>query len=461
MQTIAGCVTAAETDVTSTDVRDATLPGPTQSVKPEVRAIPSAGHRVPAAPPHNGCRGAACSPSLSRGSPHALDLRLRRCRVLVGPRRGSAVSSARATPQGVSRITLASASQRGELPSLAPARCTPSDLGLRWADGGVLRARGGRGRVRRPRGSVPHHASRPGQVTSWAPPDQGDWTTAVDPSGRGPRGAPGYAGARARRTSRGPRRLVAALTGLQCRGLVGFAAFYVYELAVGEGSDAARVIMSALLILLGGLGLGGARQGLVRRCRAGPRRRRSCGARCSCPSASGSSRATRALAGWVVLVASGRHRRRSAARPDPRPGRPRRRPRGRHPGPRPRRLTRARGRPGARWPGHHSTRDSAPGGDGMPCVPWAPSRSPSAVRREEQAGHDGGRRRRRTPEPRRQARGRGHRNQEAIVAVDELEEHLSGGPAIGRPSRRSASSTRTASRGSRRRAATSRSTSAG
>ncbi|HET6969030.1 MAG TPA: hypothetical protein VFI44_12155 [Ornithinibacter sp.] len=55
--------------------------------------------------------------------------------------------------------------------------------------------------------------------------------------------------------SPGPRRLVGVLTGVQALALVGFAAFYVYELAIGEGSDAARVLMSALLILLGGLGL--------------------------------------------------------------------------------------------------------------------------------------------------------------------------------------------------------------
>ncbi|HSO65953.1 MAG TPA: hypothetical protein VLQ78_12710 [Ornithinibacter sp.] len=55
--------------------------------------------------------------------------------------------------------------------------------------------------------------------------------------------------------SPGPRRLAAALTGIQALALVGFAAFYVYELVIGEGSDAARVLMSALLILLGGLGL--------------------------------------------------------------------------------------------------------------------------------------------------------------------------------------------------------------
>lgn len=56
--------------------------------------------------------------------------------------------------------------------------------------------------------------------------------------------------------SRGPRRAAAVLTGLQSLALLGFAAFYLYELAVGEGSDPVRVVMSALLIAVFGLGLG-------------------------------------------------------------------------------------------------------------------------------------------------------------------------------------------------------------
>lgn len=59
----------------------------------------------------------------------------------------------------------------------------------------------------------------------------------------------------------GPRRLVAALTGIQALALAGFAVFYVYELVIGEGSDAARVLMSALLILLGALGLAAVTRG--------------------------------------------------------------------------------------------------------------------------------------------------------------------------------------------------------
>ena len=57
-------------------------------------------------------------------------------------------------------------------------------------------------------------------------------------------------------SSRGPRRLAALLTGLQALALAGFAVYYVVELVLGEGSDAIRVLMSALLILLGGVGLG-------------------------------------------------------------------------------------------------------------------------------------------------------------------------------------------------------------
>jgi hypothetical protein len=57
-------------------------------------------------------------------------------------------------------------------------------------------------------------------------------------------------------SSRGPRRLAALLTGLQALALAGFAVYYVVELVLGEGSDTMRVLMSALLILLGGVGLG-------------------------------------------------------------------------------------------------------------------------------------------------------------------------------------------------------------
>lgn len=54
----------------------------------------------------------------------------------------------------------------------------------------------------------------------------------------------------------GARRLAALLLGSQAMVLVGFAIFFVYELVIGNGSDSVRVVMSALVIALGGLGLG-------------------------------------------------------------------------------------------------------------------------------------------------------------------------------------------------------------
>jgi hypothetical protein len=57
-------------------------------------------------------------------------------------------------------------------------------------------------------------------------------------------------------SSRGPRRLAAALTVVQALALAGFAVYYVVELVLGEGSDATRVLMSALLILVAAAGLG-------------------------------------------------------------------------------------------------------------------------------------------------------------------------------------------------------------
>ena len=60
---------------------------------------------------------------------------------------------------------------------------------------------------------------------------------------------------------RGPRRLAALLTGLQALTLAGFAVYYVVELALGQGSDAVRVLMSALLIVVGAVGLGSMARG--------------------------------------------------------------------------------------------------------------------------------------------------------------------------------------------------------
>jgi hypothetical protein len=60
---------------------------------------------------------------------------------------------------------------------------------------------------------------------------------------------------------RGPRRLAALLTGVQALALAGFAVYYVVELVLGEGSDAIRVLMSALLILVAAAGLGALARG--------------------------------------------------------------------------------------------------------------------------------------------------------------------------------------------------------
>ncbi len=50
--------------------------------------------------------------------------------------------------------------------------------------------------------------------------------------------------------TRAPRRVAGASCAMQALALLGFAAFYLYELSIGEGSDATRVVMSAVVILL-------------------------------------------------------------------------------------------------------------------------------------------------------------------------------------------------------------------
>ncbi len=52
-----------------------------------------------------------------------------------------------------------------------------------------------------------------------------------------------------------PRRLAGASCALQALALLGFAGFYLYELSIGEGSDATRVVMSAVVIALFAAGL--------------------------------------------------------------------------------------------------------------------------------------------------------------------------------------------------------------
>lgn len=55
--------------------------------------------------------------------------------------------------------------------------------------------------------------------------------------------------------ARGPRLLAGVSCALQSLALLGFAAFYLYELSQGEGSDAGRVVMSAVVIAVGSVAL--------------------------------------------------------------------------------------------------------------------------------------------------------------------------------------------------------------
>lgn len=101
-------------------------------------------------------------------------------------------------------------------------------------------------------------------------------------------------------SSPGPRRLAAVLTGLQAVALVVFAAFYVYELVLGEGSDAARVLMSAVLILIGGLGLAALARGWVSGA-SWPRTPTLVWCALLVPVGVGLVQGDQALAGWLVL----------------------------------------------------------------------------------------------------------------------------------------------------------------
>ena len=122
-------------------------------------------------------------------------------------------------------------------------------------------------------------------------------------------------------SSRGPRRLAALLTGVQALALAGFAVYYVVELVLGEGSDAIRVLMSALLILVGGR--------RARRCwpaagsvsARGPAPRPSSGTSLLLPVGISLIQGNRVAIGWVVIVVALVVHRRGLGRP--RPGRPR------------------------------------------------------------------------------------------------------------------------------------------
>lgn len=82
---------------------------------------------------------------------------------------------------------------------------------------------------------------------------------------------------------------------------MGFAAFYVYELVVGEGSDAARVLMSAVLILVGGGGLAALARGWLVGARW-PRTPTLVWSALLVPVAFGLLQGNQALAGWLVLA---------------------------------------------------------------------------------------------------------------------------------------------------------------
>ena len=101
--------------------------------------------------------------------------------------------------------------------------------------------------------------------------------------------------------SPGPRRLAAALTGVQAAALVAFAGFYVYELVIGEGSDAGRVIMSAVLILVGGLGLGALARGWLGE-GTWPRTPTLVWSALLLPVGLGLVQGDQSLAGWLVLA---------------------------------------------------------------------------------------------------------------------------------------------------------------
>jgi hypothetical protein len=91
------------------------------------------------------------------------------------------------------------------------------------------------------------------------------------------------------------------LTGLQALALVGFAVYYVYELVIGEGSDATRVLMSAVLILLAGVALSLVALGWVRGA-SWPRTPTMVWNVLLLPVGVGLIQGDRALVGWTVVI---------------------------------------------------------------------------------------------------------------------------------------------------------------
>ena len=91
------------------------------------------------------------------------------------------------------------------------------------------------------------------------------------------------------------------LLAAQALALVAAAAFYLYELAVGEGSDATRVVMSALLILVGAAGLALLVRGWLGE-GSWPRTPTLVWSVLLLPVGVGLVQGTRTLVGWVVVL---------------------------------------------------------------------------------------------------------------------------------------------------------------
>lgn len=89
--------------------------------------------------------------------------------------------------------------------------------------------------------------------------------------------------------------------GGQSAVLAGFAGFYVHELALGEGSGASRVVMSAVLIVIGALALAAVARGWVRG-DAWPRTPTIVWGLLLLPVGFGLVRGGVTLVGWAVMV---------------------------------------------------------------------------------------------------------------------------------------------------------------
>ncbi len=100
--------------------------------------------------------------------------------------------------------------------------------------------------------------------------------------------------------TRTPRRVAGLSCALQALALFGFAGFYVYELAIGEGSDSTRVAMEAVVILIGAVGLAALARGWFSE-RAWPRTPTLVWHVLLVPVGVSLLQAGQALLGWTVL----------------------------------------------------------------------------------------------------------------------------------------------------------------